>query len=104
MGISAAIAVGGLVGGAVSAIAAKQNKPDIPNNPGTPDTKPQSEIELSAQEKQNRARKNALAAYGRTDTLLTGPQGVNDPQQLGGTGMQSGQQNFQTMGKSLLGQ
>jgi hypothetical protein len=98
IGTTTALIAGAVIGAGAGALAAKANKPNIPN-PGTPDMKSQSEIDTSAKDRQDRARKNALAAYGRTDTLLTGSQG------LGGTGTQPGaQQNFQNMGKSLLGQ
>ena len=38
-----------------------------------------TEAQSAAKAKQNQARKQALAAYGKSDTLLTGPDG------LGGT-------------------
>lgn len=77
-------------------ISANQNKPNIPNKPDDPGLQKQNDMATNAQSRQDRARKQALAATGRTDTILTGSQG------LGGNGQQ--QQNFQQMGKTLLGQ
>lgn len=91
-----ALAAGTVAGGGAAMIAANQNKPNIPKNPADPGLQNQNDIATNAQSRQDRARKQALAATGRTDTILTGSQG------LGGNGQQ--QQNFQQMGKTLLGQ
>lgn len=91
-----ALAAGTVAGGSAAVIAANQNKPNIPKSPSDPGLQKQDDIETNAQSRQDRARKQALAASGRSDTILTGSQG------LGGNGQQ--QQNFQNMGKTLLGQ
>lgn len=49
-----------------------------------------------AQAKQDRQRKQALAAYGRSDTLLTGSQGLGDGA--------APAPNTQAMGSTILGQ
>ena len=46
-----------------------------------------TEAQSAAKAKQNQARKQALAAYGKSDTLLTGPEGlgaVADPTKTAG--------------------
>lgn len=96
MGFTAAIVVGSALGGVAASAMSKSNAPDIPNKPNDPGLQNQNDIATNAQSRQDRARKQALAASGRSDTILTGGQG------LGGSTPQ--QQNFQNMGKTLLGQ
>ncbi len=91
-----ALAAGSVAGGTAAIISANQNKPNIPKSPNDAGLEKQDDIATSAQSRQDRARKQALAASGRSDTILTSSQG------LGGNGQQ--QQNFQNMGKTLLGQ
>lgn len=91
--VATAIVASAVIGAGTSMYVANKNKPNIPNKPDDPGLK--DDMATNAQSRQDRARKQALAATGRTDTILTGSQG------LGGNGQQ---QNFQNMGKTLLGQ
>jgi|LakMenEpi03Aug12_release.lakeMendotaPanAssembly.Ray.scaffolds.fasta_scaffold172748_2 hypothetical protein len=95
--VATAIIASAVIGAGSSAIIANQNKPNIPKNPGDADLQGNQDMATNAKDRQNRARQQALAAYGRSDTVLTGPSG------LGGNG-QGTPNNFQQMGKTLLGQ
>jgi hypothetical protein len=92
---STALLIGSVVGAAGSMAAAAMNKPKIPGAPKGPDTLSADKMDTMAQDRQDRARKQALASYGRSDTLLTGSSGLGD--MGGGNGGQSA-------GKTLLGQ
>jgi hypothetical protein len=96
MGFTAAIIVGSALGGIASSAMSKKNAPDIPSEPEKPKTMSESQMETNAKSRQDSARRQALAASGRSDTILTGGQG------LGGSTLD--QQKFQNMGKTLLGQ
>jgi hypothetical protein len=94
-----AIAAGTVAGAGTAAVMANQNKPNIPKDAGNADLKGNQDMATNAKDRQDRARQQALAAYGRSDTILTGPNG------LGGNGQGTTQpNNFQQMGKTLLGQ
>ena len=90
MGVSAAIAVASLVGGAV---AQKSLAPDIPqmNAPPAPPAQKPAAVTKSATGAAEQQKKRAAGAIGRSDTILTGPQGLGE---LGGENQQV---------KSLLG-
>jgi hypothetical protein len=96
MGFTAAIVVGSALGGIASGAMSNKNAPDIPSAPEKPKVMSDSQMETNAKSRQDSARRQALAASGRSDTILTGGQG------LGGSTTE--QQNFQNMGKTLLGQ
>jgi hypothetical protein len=101
MGIETAIIAAAVIGAGTSAVLANQNKPSIPKDVAKPDTK---EPDTMASDRQDRARKQAIAATGRTDTLLTGPQGLGDMSGgMGATG-NTGTPGTQPIGKTLLGQ
>jgi hypothetical protein len=92
MGIEAAIITAGLLAGglgAAGAVLAKQSQPKIPDQPKAPDIAAPEDSAAMADRKAVRQSKKALAAYGRSDTILTGPQGVGAGQQsapMGGGG------------------
>jgi hypothetical protein len=87
MGVSAAVGIGALVAGtAVSAITA----PKPPKPPAAPEAEA---VAPEANAAADRQRRKNTAAYGRSDTILTGPSGT-----LGGAPMGSG-----TAPKSILG-
>lgn len=52
-----------------------QETPKLPDLPGSP-TKTTEEADVVKKQAQTKARKTALAATGRSDTILTGPQGL----------------------------
>jgi len=67
----------GAVAGAGTAVAVnKMNKPKIPDTPEAPKTLPNGEIDAQAKARSMRAEKQSMGAFGRTDTLLTGPGGI----------------------------
>lgn len=100
MGFTGAIIAGAVVGAGASAIVAKQNKPNIPSAPDKPDTLSADKMDRMAADREERARKKAIGAYGRSDTILTGPNGVSDENMLG-TQQQTAER---AIGKTLLGQ
>lgn len=57
-------------------------------------------METMAADREERARKKALGAYGRSDTILTGPSGVGTENMLG----TQQQAQERAIGKTLLGQ
>lgn len=96
MGFTAAIMVGSALGGIASSAMSKKNAPDIPKAPEKPNVMSEGQMDTNAKSRQDNARRQALAASGRSDTILTGGQGLG--------GSTPDQQNFQNMGKTLLGQ
>jgi hypothetical protein len=85
MGIETAIIAGALIGGGMSAGTAAMNKATkMPTMPNAKSGEPEAAMS------RDRTRKKAMGAYGRSDTILTGP--------LGDVGQVSGQR------KTLLGQ
>lgn len=96
MGITAAIAAVGAIGGVA---AGAMMKPNTPNAPAQPDTISKDKMETMAGDREERARKKALGAYGRSDTILTDQNGMPQDAILG-----SQQQQERTVGKTLLGQ
>jgi hypothetical protein len=84
MGIEVAIVTAGLLAGA-GAVLAKQSQPKIPDQPKAPDIAAPEDSAAMADRKAVRQSKKALAAYGRSDTILTGPQGLGEQ----GAGQQS---------------
>ena len=85
MAVSASIAVGAAIVGGVAAHPMAPKPPKMPAAPASED--PASKASAAAKRQQ---QKNT-AAYGRSDTILTGPQGV-----LGSSSTAGG-------GKTMLG-
>ncbi|MCM5682507.1 hypothetical protein M8A51_23505 [Schlegelella sp. S2-27] len=87
MGFSAAaLLVAGVAGTAVAM--SQKPKMNIPKQTA-PDTMSNQEIDQASKVARDRQKQQAMAASGRSDTLLTGPQGVAATP---------------TTGKTLLGQ
>lgn len=86
MGLSAGLLFAGLAGTAVAM--SQKPKMNIPKQTA-PDTMSNQEIDQASRVARDRQKQQALAASGRSDTILTGPQGVAASQ---------------TQGKTLLGQ
>lgn len=53
----------------------REKMPKLPDLPGSP-TKTTEDADVAKKQAQTKARKTALAATGRHDTILTGPQGL----------------------------
>lgn len=83
MGVTAAVVVGSAIAGGVASAAMAPKPPKMPK---VPEDAP---VEKAAADAADRQRKKNAGAYGRSDTILTGPQGV-----LGSS---------QGQGKTLLG-
>ncbi len=85
MGATATIAIGSLLAGAASQalFAPKVDQPNAP--PASPTQKP-VETAKAATGAADQQKKRAAAAVGRSDTILTGPQGLgslgSDQQQV----------------------
>lgn len=101
--ITTTLIVGTLLGAGTGVAASKMSQPKIPQNPSAPDITPTDTAEAMASRRAERQGKKAAAAFGRSDTILTGPEG------LGNTvaGMAGGGNTGAGMagvGKTLLGQ
>lgn len=91
--LTSALIIGTLLGAGTGVVASKLSQPKMPENPSAPDITSTDTAEAMASRRADRQGKKAAAAFGRSDTILTGPDGLGNT----GAGMAGG-------GKTLLGQ
>lgn len=91
--ISTALIVGTLLGAGTGAAVSKIKQPNIPDTPQGPQLTSTDTADAMAARRSERQKKQAAAAFGRSDTILTGPEG------LGASGVDASGM----AGKTLLG-